>query len=48
MLLLFESKKARSDIKKLIGHGLLSVRPGRKDPRKVKTRSTVSFLYRVD
>ena len=40
-------KKARSDIEKLIGHELLPVRPGRKDPRKVKTRSTVSFLYRV-
>lgn len=40
-------KKARFDIEKLIGHELLPVRPGRKDPRKVKTRSTVSFLYRV-
>lgn len=40
-------KKARSDITKLIGHELLPVRPGRKDPRKVKARSTVSFLYRV-
>lgn len=40
-------KKARSDIDRLIGHELLPVRPGRKDPRKVKTRSTVSFLYRV-
>lgn len=40
-------KKARSDIEKLIGHELLPVRPGRKDPRKVKTRSTISFLYRV-
>lgn len=40
-------RKARSDIEKLIGHELLPVRPGRKDPRKVKTRSTVSFLYRV-
>jgi len=40
-------KKARSDITKLIGHELLPVRPGRKGPRKVKARSTVSFLYRV-
>lgn len=40
-------KKARSDIEKLIEHELLPVRPGRKDPRKVKTRSIVSFLYRV-
>lgn len=40
-------KKARSDIEKLIGHELLPVRPDRKDPRKVKIRSIVSFLYRV-
>lgn len=40
-------KKARSDIEKLIEHELLPVRTGRKDPRKVKTRSTVSFWYRV-
>ena len=41
------TKKARSDIEKLIGHELLPVRPGRKDPRKVKPRSAISFLYRV-
>jgi hypothetical protein len=41
------TKKARSEIEKLIEHELLPVRPNRKDPRKVKTRSTVSFLYRV-
>lgn len=42
-----KTKKARSDIEKLIGHELLPVRPGRTDPRKVKTRSAISFLYRV-
>ena len=41
------TKKTRSDIEKLIGHELLPVRPGRTDPRKVKTRSAISFLYRV-
>lgn len=41
------TKKARSDIEDLIGHELLPVRPGRTDPRKVKTRSAISFLYRV-
>lgn len=41
------TKKARSDIEKLIGHELLPVRPGRTDPRKVKPRSAISFLYRV-
>lgn len=42
-----KTKRARSDIEKLIGHELLPVRSGRKDPRKVKTRSAISFLYRV-
>ena len=41
------TKKARSNIEKLIGHELLPVRPGRTDPRKVKPRSAISFLYRV-
>ena len=41
------TKKARSDIEKLIGHELLPVRPGRSDPRKVRPRSAISFLYRV-
>ena len=40
-------KKARSDIEDLIGHELLPIRPGRINPRKVKTRSAASFLYRV-
>ena len=42
-----KTKKARSDIEKLIGHELLPVRLGRTDPRKVKPRSAISFLYRV-
>ena len=41
------SKKARSDIEKLIGHELLPIRPGRTDPRKVKPKSAISFLYRI-
>ena len=35
------------DVIKLIEKHILPVRPGRKDPRKVKTQATVSFLYRV-
>ena len=42
-----KTEKARTDIEKLIGHELLPVRSGRKNPRKVKTRSAISFLYRV-
>ena len=42
-----KTKKARSDIEKLIGHELLPVRPGRTSTRKIKTRSAISFLYRV-
>jgi hypothetical protein len=35
------------DIELLIQKNTLPVRPGRKDPRKVKTQKLVSFLYRV-
>jgi hypothetical protein len=35
------------DVEALIQRYILPVRPGRKDPRKVKFKSTVSFLYRV-
>lgn len=35
------------DIEKLIQKNLLPVRPGRSDPRKVKPKSAVSFLYRI-
>lgn len=35
------------DVEALIRKNILPVRHGRKDPRKVKFKSTVSFLYRV-
>lgn len=35
------------DIELLIQKNILPVRPGRKDPRKVKVQKLVSFLYRV-
>lgn len=35
------------DIELLIRRNTLPIRPGRKDPRKVKTQSAVSFIYRV-
>ena len=35
------------DVIKLIEKHILPVRPGRKDPRKVKAQTSVSFLYRV-
>lgn len=35
------------NVEALILKNTLPVRPGRKDPRKVKSKSTVSFLYRV-
>lgn len=35
------------DVEKLIQKNLLPIRPGRSDPRKVKPKSAVSFLYRV-
>lgn len=41
------TKKTRSDIEELIRNELLPVRPGRTDPRKVKTRPSISFLYRA-
>ncbi len=35
------------DVEALIAKHILPVRPWRKDPRKVKTKSTVSFIYRI-
>lgn len=35
------------DVAKLIEKYILPVRPGRRDPRKVKPQASVSFLYRV-
>ena len=35
------------DVIKLIEKHILPVRPGRKDPRKVKPQASVSFLYRI-
>ena len=45
--LTLKKEKAPPDIEYLIGHELLPVRPGRSDPRKVKPKSTISFLYRA-
>lgn len=42
-----KQEKAPPDIEYLIGHELLPVRTGRTNPRKVKTQSSISFLYRV-
>lgn len=35
------------NVEALIQKNILPIRPGRKDPRKVKSKSSVSFLYRV-
>lgn len=35
------------NVEMLIQKNLLPIRPGRRDPRKVKPQKTVSFLYRV-
>lgn len=35
------------DVVKLIEKHILPIRPGRRDPRKVKPQASVSFLYRV-
>ena len=35
------------DVVKLIEKHILPIRPGRRDPRKVKLQASVSFLYRV-
>ena len=40
-------EKAPPDIESLISRELLPIRTGRSDPRKVKTQSAVSFLYRI-
>lgn len=42
-----KKEEAPPDVEYLIGHELLPVRTGRSDPRKVKTQSAISFLYRV-
>lgn len=43
----FHTDISPPDIEMLIQKNLLPVRPGRRDPRKVKPKSAVSFLYRV-
>ena len=40
-------KEAPPDVEFLISKELLPIRPGRKDPRKVKVQTAISFLYRV-
>lgn len=42
-----KEEKVPPDVEYLIGHELLPVRTGRSDPRKVKTQSVISFLYRA-
>lgn len=42
-----KKEKAPPDVEYLIGHELLPVRTGRSDPRKVKSQSMISFLYRA-
>lgn len=42
-----KEEKAPPDVEKLISHELLPIRTGRRDPRKVKPKSSVSFLYRT-
>lgn len=42
-----KNKKTPPDVENLIRHELLPVRLGRKDPRKVKPQSVISFLYRI-
>lgn len=44
---LSSQKEAPPDLEYLISQELLPVRPGRSDRRKVKSRTAVSFLYRV-
>lgn len=43
----FPTDIAPPNVEMLIQKNLLPVRPGRSDPRKVKPKSAVSFLYRV-
>ena len=43
----FHTDISPPNIERLIQKNLLPVRPGRRDPRKVKPKSAVSFLYRV-
>ena len=42
-----KKEKIPPDVEYLIGRELLPIRPGRKDPRKVKTQAAISFLYRA-
>lgn len=42
-----KKEKIPPDVEYLIGRELLPIRPGRKDPRKVKPQAAISFLYRV-
>lgn len=41
------SDKSPPNVEALILKNILPVRPGRNDPRKVRNRSTMSFLYRI-
>lgn len=43
----FHTDISPPDVEMLIQKNLLPVRPGRSDPRKVRPKSNVSFLYRV-
>jgi len=43
----FHTDISPPDVEMLIQKNLLPVRPGRSDPRKVKPKANVSFLYRV-
>lgn len=43
----FHTNISPPDVEMLIQKNVLPVRPGRSDPRKVKPKSVVSFLYRV-
>jgi hypothetical protein len=42
-----KSQLSPPDVAKLIEKYILPIRPGRKDPRKVKSQASVSFIYRV-
>lgn len=43
----FQSDKSPPDVEALIHRNVLPIRDGRKDPRKVKSKTVVSFIYRV-
>ena len=43
----YQSDISPPDVEALIRKNILPIRDGRKDPRKVKAKAVVSFLYRV-